>query len=209
LPEPTSNDDLDQLHREIDRCTVCANIVTPFDKPVGLVRGTINDVVVIGQEPGRMELATRMAFAGTAGTRLNQWLRASGFPEDSPRSKAYFTSVLKCLCPQPQRFADMQRNCVGFLYSQLSIIQPRMIITLGEKAYEAIQFTGLTFSDAICRHFNSEQYFLFPEFGASHFTHVVWPHPSGRNHWLNDPENRSLLAASFDYIRAFMGDASE
>ncbi|MFS8086234.1 MAG: hypothetical protein ACMG6H_11445, partial [Acidobacteriota bacterium] len=67
LSNITPTDELEEIHREIDECRVCASVVRPFEKPIGLVRGGVSQIVIVGQEPGRTELAAGRAFAGMSG----------------------------------------------------------------------------------------------------------------------------------------------
>lgn len=197
------DNELEVLHREIDSCTVCSNFAQPYYKPVGLVRGIPSSIVIVGQEPGKAELKKRKAFAGMSGKRLDDWLRNCGLPPEAPRSGVYLTSVLKCLCPKPTLFNGMQANCQHFLTSQLSIIQPPLVITLGEKAYGAIQFSELSYDDALCIPLRTDEQLLFSPYGFD-FTHLPWPHPSGLNRWHNDVKNRARLRRSFDFVRSLV-----
>ena len=195
--------ELTTLHDNIDACRTCSSFVSPLDKPVGLVRGGVASIVVVGQSPGRRELALRRAFAGMSGRRLDQWLVSCGAPAEDPRLPFYFTSVIKCLCPRPGDLPQMARNCAPFLHRQLAIIQPSLVITLGAVSFGQLDFTRVPFAEALCRTFATADFELFPPY-STHFTMLVWPHPSGLNRWLNHPAHAAAHTASFDVVRQFL-----
>src|SRR5688500_11627219 len=134
MTEPSLN----RVHDAIDACRVCEREVGHgYRKIIGLRRGESGRIFVVGEQPGRREAATAMAFAGAAGTVLNKWLVSSGANPSRPRSGIYFTSLVKCVAPK--RAAALQRmirNCRPFLVQQLATVQPRLVITLGKHAYE-------------------------------------------------------------------------
>ncbi len=192
------------LHEEIDRCRVCELDVNPLRKPQDLDRGDPGRVVIVGEGPGAAELAESQAFAGPSGERLEEWLVACGAAPEEPRRDIYFTSVAKCVKGSEADLRVMMRNCRHFLDSQLSILQPRLIITLGQHAYRHLLVSDDTFSDALCRIFHSQDHFLVPLLGFHHHL-LVWPHPSPSNRWHNEPANREHLGRSFDLARPFLG----
>jgi len=97
----------------------------------------------------------------------------------------------------------MVGNCRPFLAQQISLIRPKLIITLGQLAFEALNFTQISFTDALCITLETRQHMLLPPFGH-HWTLMPWPHPSGRNRWLNKPENRQKLERSFQTVATFL-----
>lgn len=195
-----------KLHLEIDNCRICeTGLVTDLQKPLGLDRGEPGRVMIVGQSPGSAELARRRAFAGPAGKRLTDWLIASGADPSSPRAGIYLTSLLKCVCPTPSKLPPMLANCRRFLVQQLRLIRPELVISLGADAYAELSFSGKDYSMALCRAENSRDYFLAeaPPHGF-HFTLLPWPHPSGRNRYLNEAEVKTRLAESFAVVRAVL-----
>jgi uracil-DNA glycosylase family 4 len=163
-------------------------------------RGTPGAIVIVGQEPGRTELKKRKAFSGAAGKRLDSWLRDSGALAVDPREGIYFTSVLKCSCPSTAEFDSMAKNCRPFLVEQLSLIHPKLIISLGKKAYEALGVSPVPYERALFSLWHSREATLFPIAGF-HYDLMVWPHPSGLNRLLNEEAHRERLRESFDVLR--------
>ena len=85
-------------------------------------------IVMIGEAPGRNEDAQGRPFVGAAGKLLDELLPTAGLQ----RSDVYITNVLKCRPPAnrdplPEEIA----TCAPHLNTQLRLIQPELIITLG------------------------------------------------------------------------------
>ena len=82
-----------------------------------------------GEAPGEQEDRTGMPFVGSAGRELDKLLRSIGLTLDD----VYIANILKYRPPgnrDPQ--ADEIEACTPWLIEQLSLIQPRVIVTLGK-----------------------------------------------------------------------------
>ena len=86
---------------------------------------------MIGEAPGYHEDLQKKAFVGNAGKFLDQLLKNVNLSRDD----IYITNILKC---HPPNNRDPQRSeiqaCIGFLYKQIKIIKPKIILTLGKYA---------------------------------------------------------------------------
>jgi uracil-DNA glycosylase family 4 len=193
---------LEKIHSDIDSCYSCQSFIDNLMKPIGLQRGDRSKIMLIGQEPGKMELKKRMAFAGNAGKRLNIWLRECRDNIVNIRSGLYITAIIKCVCPSLEYYSKMKKNCDHFLNRQIKAIKPQLIITLGQKAFDCLNFTNLTFNDALCQVHFSEKHLIITHYGF-HFALLAWPHPSGLNRWLNREENKRALKESFSKARTY------
>lgn len=193
---------LEELHREINECKFCALRIPQLSKPSKMKRGDIGPVMIIGIGPGKTEIQKEEAFSGQSGIRLNEWLIGSGANPENPRQMVYTTSVVKCAADDAH-FSYLAKNCRHFLNKQISIIQPRLVITLGTKPYEELEFTGLPFSEAVCNVFYSGDHVFATQVGF-HYSLLPWPHPSGLNRWHNDEENNKKLKASFRIVQTFL-----
>lgn len=92
-------------------------------------------VVFVGEAPGREEDKQGLPFVGEAGRLLDRMLFAMGLCRDD----AYLCNLLKC---QPPGNRDPKTNeialCQPFLGRQLVAIRPRVIVTLGRFAAQAL-----------------------------------------------------------------------
>jgi uracil-DNA glycosylase family 4 len=193
-----------RIHNEISECRVCESRVPGFEKPVLLHRGDFGRVMIVGQGPGRSELKVFRAFAGQSGRTLEWWLVACGANPANPRAGIYFTSVIKCVCPSEKFFPLMARNCRGFLHRQIVELGPELVITLGWKSYEVLRVSDDEFDATLCVPRNTADFALVTPYGL-HVNLLHWPHPSGRNRWLNNDENQLRLQNSFEFVRSFLG----
>ena len=194
---------LRDLHSQIDRCTICSNFVVPLRKPQSnMARGEGPDIFVVGQAPGKTEVSTARAFSGSSGTRLDNWLIACGRPAGNPRLGVYLTSVLKCPVNLPAQFKLMARNCRHFLDSQIEIIRPKIVITLGLESFEYLKTTQGNYDSLIGQIFYPNDNPLSPPQPFSALVH--WPHPSGLNRWHNGDGNGARLEESFKKVKAYL-----
>lgn len=190
---------LRRLHEEINACRVCESCVADFSKPSSMNRGEVGDVLIVGESPGATEVATQAAFSGQAGTRLNGWLVQCGAEEADPRRSVYLTSVVKCRSTNKPALSRMAKNCAPFMRQQIDIVAPRIVITLGQFAYDAFD-TQLRWRDAVCNLYESRELWLLSPFTVP-FKFMVWPHPSGLSRWTNNPKNQRRLVESFAAVR--------
>jgi DNA polymerase len=181
-------DPLEELNYLIDKCTVCSTFVVPLRKPPpGMKRGVGRDIFIVGQAPGKTEVEKARAFSGGSGTRLDNWLVECGRPRANPRSGVYLTSVLKCPLNTKSDFKEMARRCRHFLDSQLEIIKPKLVITLGAESFEYLKIERGSYDSLIGKIQFPNQNLLVP---AQPFSAIV--------HWP--------LQASFQEIRAYLED---
>ena len=113
------------------RCKLCEGRST-------IVFGSGNpqaELVVIGEGPGADEDAQGLPFVGRAGQLLTRMLASV----DLTREEVYITNTVLCRPPgnrNPE--ADELAACAPFLADKLSVIQPRVILTLGSVATQAM-----------------------------------------------------------------------
>src|SRR5213079_707837 len=93
------------------------------------------EFVVIGEGPGADEDAQGLPFVGRAGQLLTKMLASV----DIPRDEAYISNTVKCRPPgnrNPE--SDELAACAPFLAAQLAVIQPKVILSLGSVATQAL-----------------------------------------------------------------------
>jgi len=92
-------------------------------------------LMFIGEGPGAEEDLQGLPFVGAAGQLLNNLLSKLGLR----REEVYIANVIKCRPPgnrNPE--ADETGQCLPFLLKQIEAIKPRVIVTLGRVATEAL-----------------------------------------------------------------------
>lgn len=92
-------------------------------------------LVLVGEGPGATEDETGRPFVGAAGQLLDAILGAIGLD----RKDVFITNVVKCRPPQNRKpLPDEIASCMPYLHRQLDIIKPKVILSLGGTAAEAL-----------------------------------------------------------------------
>lgn len=136
----------DKLIRDIKECTRCRLHLGRKNAVPG--SGKIDSgLMLIGEAPGATEDEMGLPFVGAAGKLLDSILEELG----AKREDLYITNVVKCRPPnnrQPAR--DEIYACSIYLESQILLIRPKVIVTLGAIAGEwvcsrmGIKWLGVT-----------------------------------------------------------------
>jgi len=87
-----------------------------------------SDIVFIGEAPGKNEDIQGIPFVGAAGKFLNEMLEMI----DLKRQDIYITNIVKYRPPDnrdPE--PDEKKAFLPYLQSQLEVIQPKVVVTLG------------------------------------------------------------------------------
>jgi DNA polymerase len=129
-----STPDLAALARSLEGCPRCklsksrTNIVFGQGNPKA-------ELMFIGEAPGRDEDEQGLAFVGKAGQLLTKIIEAMG----SKRDDVFIANVLKCRPPNNRNpEPDEVASCRPFLDEQIRLIGPKVIVTLGTFAAQAI-----------------------------------------------------------------------
>jgi len=115
------------LESKIRVCKLCELWKTRTNPVIG--EGSISTgIMFIGEAPGYYEDLQGRPFVGKAGRILDELLRSVALE----RADVYITNVLKCRPPgnrnpKPEEIVA----CAPYLDSQLAIIEPEVIVTLG------------------------------------------------------------------------------
>jgi len=92
-------------------------------------------LMVVGEGPGRVEDETGRPFVGPAGELLTKILAAI----ELPRQQVYICNIVKCRPPenrQPQY--DEIAACIPFLYRQIELVKPAVILAMGNTAAQSL-----------------------------------------------------------------------
>ena len=98
------------------------------------------DVMFIGEAPGAEEDRTGRPFVGRAGQKLDDMITAMGIR----REDVYIANILKSRPPDNRTpLAGEVAGCSPFLIEQIRIIEPSVIVTLGNPATKFILQTEI------------------------------------------------------------------
>ena len=89
----------------------------------------------VGEGPGEKEDASGRPFVGPAGKLLDDILEAI----EVPRNSVYITNVVKCRPPHNRTpLPDEIAACLPYLYRQIELVRPKLIVALGGTAAAAL-----------------------------------------------------------------------
>ena len=220
------------LHAEMRACERCvvAGYLAQASGVAGY-RGRIGDqVMLIGQAPGRLSVERGEPFSGPGGRTLERWLEMACFAPGALRSEVYLSALTKCDPGRSPR-GDGDRKpsppelalCRPFLLRELELVRPAVILLVGGMAITA--FMGAQRLDDVVGHVyvasaNGPQECAYAgdeqeQFGdtsddtptgqatddAAYL--LPLPHPSGVSRWLNDATHQALVARAMAWLGAW------
>lgn len=118
------------LRQRCEACKGCVLHQTRTNMVFGVGRQD-SPVLFVGEGPGQQEDLQGEPFVGAAGKLLDEMLSII----DLGRDNCYIANVVKCRPPgnrDPRE--EEQAACLGWLYEQIRLIQPKIIICLGRIA---------------------------------------------------------------------------
>ena len=123
------------VRTEIGDCTRC-KLHTQGRKQIVFGVGNPNaDLMFVGEAPGADEDVQGIPFVGRAGQLLTKIIEAINLK----REDVYIANVIKCRPPgnrNPEQ--DEVETCEPFLFQQVDIIKPKVIVALGTFAARAL-----------------------------------------------------------------------
>ena len=164
--------------------------------------------MIVGQAPGPRAHLSGVPWSGASGTLLRKWFAGAGFDPDHFLNDWYFTSLTKCFPGKAKHGAGdrvpsaaERALCRTHLDAEIALVQPRLIVTLGRLAADALipGARSMTLRGLVGSSFTVD-------LGYGLVTLVPLPHPSGVGRWLNDPANRALVDRGLAHVATFRGD---
>lgn len=133
-----------QLTADINDCKKCELYKSVTFKVPGT--GNLNArIMLVGEAPGRSENEQGKPFVGRAGKLLTNMLLSI----DLTRDDVFIANILKCWPPNNRKPTNNEMQlCIPYLYRLIKIIEPKVIIGLGNTALEGL--TGRGFISSRC-----------------------------------------------------------
>jgi uracil-DNA glycosylase family 4 len=136
-------EELKAVLREARDCTRCPQLASTRTTVVFGAGNADADLMFVGEAPGANEDKQGLPFVGQAGRLLDQLLGEIGLARDD----VFVANVLKCRPPGNRDPLPAEiENCKGYLQTQVALIQPRVICTLGNFSTKLLREdpTGIT-----------------------------------------------------------------
>ncbi len=127
------------LRLHIGDCTRCKLHALGRTQVVFGVGNPQADLMFVGEAPGGDEDIQGIPFVGRAGQLLTKIIEAMGLTRDD----VYIANVIKCRPPgnrNPE--PDEVATCEPFLFTQIDLIKPKVIVALGTFAAKALLRTN-------------------------------------------------------------------
>lgn len=121
-------DNFTLLEKTISTCTRCQLFKTRNNVIFG--EGSRNaPIFIIGEAPGAEEDKIGRPFIGASGKLLDKILQCCGFNREQ---HVFISNIVRCRPPGNRVPSQEERDaCIDFLYRQIELINPRILITLG------------------------------------------------------------------------------
>ena len=128
--------ELSELRTIAESCVKCRLCETRNKVVFGTGRTDSPLIAFVGEGPGADEDRTGEPFVGRAGALLTAAItKGLGMK----REDVYICNVVKCRPPENRApLPDEVASCNGYLFRQLELIQPKVIVTLGQPAQLAL-----------------------------------------------------------------------
>ena len=184
--------DLASIREDIGDCTRCKLCTLGRKQIVFGVGNPHADLMFVGEAPGRDEDIQGIPFVGRAGQKLTQIIEAIGLT----REDVYIANVIKCRPPENRNpEPDEVEKCEPFLFRQIDLIKPKVIVALGTFAARSLLKTDAPISRLRGRVYEYRGAQLIPTFHPAYLLR----NPSCRREvWEDMKKVRDLLKASND-----------
>jgi uracil-DNA glycosylase family 4 len=170
------------------RCRLCeqrTNIVFGEGNPNA-------ELMFVGEGPGADEDRQGRPFVGKSGQLLTKIIESIGYK----REDCYIANVVKCRppenrTPQPDEIA----TCEGFLFRQIAIIQPKVIVALGLPSAQTLLKTKRSISSMRGQFQDFQGAKLMPTF---HPAYLLRSPDKKREVWEDMKKVRDYLAGKLE-----------
>ena len=185
-----STEDLEAIKLDVGadcrRCKLCTLGRSQIVFGVGNPRARL---MFVGEAPGEDEDRKGEPFVGRAGQLLTKIIEAIGLT----REQVYIANVIKCRPPanrNPEN--DEVASCEPFLFRQIDVIQPRVIVPLGKFAAQCLLKTVDPITRLRGRQFDYRGTVLIPTF---HPAYLLRNPSAKREVWEDMKKVRAILQA--------------
>jgi DNA polymerase len=186
----TSVDALAAVRADIGDCTRCKLHTQGRKQIVFGVGNPDADLMFVGEAPGADEDEQGIPFIGRAGQLLTKIIEAI----ELKREDVYIANVIKCRPPQNRNpEPDEVATCEPFLFQQIDIIKPKVIVALGKFGAQTLLRTLEPISKIRGRVFEYRGSKLIPTF---HPAYLLRNPSSKREVWEDMKLVRKLLTES-------------
>ena len=185
-------DVLTAIRADIGDCTRCKLHRLGRRQVVFGVGNPQADLMFVGEAPGGEEDVQGIPFVGRAGQLLTKIIEAIGLSRDD----VYIANVIKCRPPENRNpEPDEVETCEPFLFRQIDVVKPKVIVALGTFAAKTLLRTQDPISRLRGRTFQYRGATLIPTF---HPAFLLRSPDRKRDVWDDMKKVRALLQGADD-----------
>ena len=182
-----SGETLELVREDLGACTRCTLHRLGRTQIVYGVGNPRAELMFIGEAPGHDEDIQGIPFVGRAGQLLTKIIEAI----DLAREDVYIANVIKCRPPENRNpEPDEVASCEPFLFRQVQVIKPRVIVALGTFAAQTLLRTNDPISRLRGKVFQYGDARLIPTF---HPAYLLRSPDRKREVWEDMKKVRALL----------------
>ena len=126
-------DTFDKLKEKVYSCHLCE--LSKSRKNIVFGEGNESaNLMFVGEAPGFYEDESGRPFVGRAGQLLTKIINNV---LELDRSEVYIANIVKCRPPNNATpTLEIANSCKGYLYKQIELVKPKIIVALGSVAYK-------------------------------------------------------------------------
>ena len=163
--------DLLLIDEKIHECNMCKDMIEKFPNNKTVSIGKKKDILILGEAPAN----TGWRKSGIAWYDMNHKLLPSGVilqrlldEIDLKLEDTYFLEAIKCYPKDRKYLKKCSKNCKKYLFKQIDIIKPKLILSLGDAATRTIlDIEYKKFSDIVGKEFRINGYRVIPIYHPS------------------------------------------
>lgn len=159
------------IDQEINKCNLCENLVEKFPNDTTIYYGKDNEIVLIGEAPANNGWRkSKMLWKDINGKVLpsGNILQKLFNIIDKNIFDITFLESVKCYPIERKNLKVCSKNCKHFMIKQLKLLNPKIVITLGEHATRnLLDFKFKKFSDVVGNIYDVDNFKVIPIYHPS------------------------------------------
>ncbi len=134
---------IDELKEIVDNCYLCQ--LSKFRENVLFGQGNINSkVIILKESPSVSEDELGEFYVGKSGELLSKMIQNV---LKINLNEVYITNIVKCVSTNGTISKEHVNYCKSYLFKQIEIIKPRLIVALGEGVYHYLTNDNASFNE--------------------------------------------------------------
>lgn len=163
--------ELSLVDQDIHKCNLCGDMIEKFPNSKTVSIGKRSDIVILGEAPAN----NGWRKSGIAWYDINHKLLPSGVilqklldEIDLKLEDTYFLEAIKCYPKDRKYLNKCSENCKKYLFRQLEVIKPKVVLALGDAATKSIlDIKYKKFNDVVGKEFEVNGYKVIPIYHPS------------------------------------------